>query len=41
VTRIFDISAPEPDKQLIKQVKDLMHGFAKAVLVAINTPEPE
>lgn len=41
VTRIFDINPPAPDKQLIKEFKGITHEFVKAVIGAINPPEPE
>lgn len=40
VTRIFDVNPPEPDKQLIKEFKGLTHEFVKAVIGAVNPPEP-
>lgn len=41
VTRIFDVSPPEPEKQMIKEFKGLTHAFVKAVIGTINPPEPE
>jgi hypothetical protein len=41
VTRIFDQSPPEPDKQLIKEFKGITKAFVKAVIGAVNPPEPE
>lgn len=40
VTRIFDVNPPEPDKQ-IKDFRSLTHDFVKAVMGAVNPPEPE
>ena len=39
VTTIFDVSPPEPDKQ-IKDFRAVTHDFEKAVIGAINPPEP-
>ena len=41
VTRIFDVSPPEPDKQLIKEFKSITKDFVKAVIGTINPPEPD
>jgi hypothetical protein len=41
VIRIFDVQPPEPDKQLIKEFKGLTHDFVKAVIGAVQPPEPE
>lgn len=40
VTTIFDQSPPEPDKQ-IKDFRAVTHDFEKAIIGAINPPEPE
>jgi hypothetical protein len=40
VTTIFDQQPPEPDKQ-IKDFRAVSHDFKKAVMGAINPPEPE
>ena len=41
VTSLFDIPPPDGDKQLIKEFKGLTHQFVKAVMGAINPPEPD
>jgi hypothetical protein len=40
VTTIFDSQPPDPDKQ-IKDFRGLTHDFEKAVIGAVNPPEPE
>ena len=40
VTTIFDQQPPEPDKQ-VKDFRAVTHDFVKAVLGAIDPPEPE
>ena len=37
---MFDQQPPEPDKQ-IKDFRAVSHDFKKAVIGAINPPEPE
>jgi len=39
-TSIFDINPPDPDKQ-IKDFRAVTHDFEKAVIGAINPPEPD
>jgi hypothetical protein len=41
VTRIFGIPPPDGDKQLIKDFRSLTHDFEKAVIGAVQPPEPE
>ncbi len=41
ITRIFDVSPPEPDKQMIKEFKGITKDFVKAVIGAINPPDPD
>jgi hypothetical protein len=41
VTTIFEQNPPEPDKQLVKEFRSLTHDFVKAVIGAVNPPEPE
>ena len=41
VTTIFEQNPPDPDKQLVKIFRSLTHNFVKAVVGAINPPEPE
>lgn len=40
VTTIFDQRQPDPDKQ-VKDFRSLTHDFEKAVIGAINPPEPD
>lgn len=40
VTTIFDQQPPEPDKQ-VKDFRAVTHDFVKAVMGAINPPEPD
>jgi hypothetical protein len=39
-TTIFDSQPPEPDKQ-VKDFRGLTHDFEKAVIGAVNPPEPD
>jgi hypothetical protein len=41
VTSIFDVSPPEPEKQLVKDFRDLTQAFEKAVIGVVQPPEPE
>jgi hypothetical protein len=41
VTRIFDTQEPIPGNQLVKDFRSLTHDFVKAVIGAVNPPEPE